>query len=218
LWTPFCDFIRAVRNLRRHRSRRRRFHSWKGSFMMISQAKMINCCRRSLLLMTNALTATLTATRRRISPSSKIITPDHPPDRDHGGPLRTLRMDLRIRRLGVRIPPGAPVFGLVNTDMPSTISLPSRQGLWVIWIEPRSAPGHRAAPGLSSRSTPECAHPTSRSPSGTRSADNEFVSVIVASRLVAAAIPVRPLRPQRPSWPQADNARFAMAPVRSDQR
>jgi hypothetical protein len=39
----------------------------------------------------------------------------------------------------------------------------------------------------------------------------------VASRLVAVAIPVRPLRPQRPSWRQADNARFAM-PCRLDHR
>src|SRR5215213_3353170 len=64
--------------------------------------------------MIDKLTATLTATRWRISPSTKIITHDHPPDRDHGGPSRTLRMDLRIRRLGVRIPPGAPASSLVK--------------------------------------------------------------------------------------------------------
>ena len=44
-----------------------------------------------------ALTATLTATRSTITPSTKIITHDHPPDRDHGGPSRTLLLDLRIR-------------------------------------------------------------------------------------------------------------------------
>jgi hypothetical protein len=60
-------------------------------------------------LMIDELTATLTATRSIISPSTKIITHDHPPDGDHCGPSRTLRMDLRIRRLGVRIPPGAPM-------------------------------------------------------------------------------------------------------------
>jgi hypothetical protein len=64
--------------------------------------------------MIDKLTATLTATRSTISPSTKIITHDHPPDRDHGGPSRTLRMDLRIRRLGVRIPPGAPASSLVK--------------------------------------------------------------------------------------------------------
>jgi hypothetical protein len=39
----------------------------------------------------------LTATGSTISPSTKIIPHDHPPDREHGGPSRTLRMDLRIR-------------------------------------------------------------------------------------------------------------------------
>jgi hypothetical protein len=38
---------------------------------------------------------------------AKIITHDHPPDMDHGGLSWTLRMGLRIRRLGVRISPGA---------------------------------------------------------------------------------------------------------------
>jgi hypothetical protein len=47
--------------------------------------------------MINKLTATLTATRPTISPSTKIITHGHPPERDHGGPPRTLQMDLRIR-------------------------------------------------------------------------------------------------------------------------
>ena len=56
------------------------------------------------------LTATLTATRSTISPSTKIITHNLPPNRNHSGPSRTLRMDLRIRRLGVRISPGAPVW------------------------------------------------------------------------------------------------------------
>jgi hypothetical protein len=46
--------------------------------------------------MINKVTATLTAARWTISPSSKIITHDHLPDRDYGGPSRTLRMDLRI--------------------------------------------------------------------------------------------------------------------------
>jgi hypothetical protein len=64
--------------------------------------------------MIDELTATLTATRSTISPSTKIITHNLPPNRNHGGPSRTLRMDLRIRRLGVRIPPGAPVFPLVK--------------------------------------------------------------------------------------------------------
>jgi hypothetical protein len=57
----------------------------------------------------------LTATRSTISPSTKIITHNLPPNRNHGGPSRTLRMDLRIRRLGVRIPPGAQLFSLVNS-------------------------------------------------------------------------------------------------------
>jgi len=38
-----------------------------------------------------------------------------------------------------------------------------------------------------------------------------LISVVAASRLVAAAISVRPLRPQRPSWPPSRHARFAMA-------
>ena len=46
------------------------------------------------------LTATLTATRSTISPSTKIITHNLPPNRNHGGPSRTLRMDLRIRSFG----------------------------------------------------------------------------------------------------------------------
>src|SRR5829696_10571457 len=64
--------------------------------------------------MIDELTATLTATRSIISPSTKIITHDHPPDTDRDGPSRTLRMCLRIRRLGVRIPPGAPLSPLVS--------------------------------------------------------------------------------------------------------
>jgi hypothetical protein len=48
--------------------------------------------------MIDELTATLTATRSTISPSIKIITHNLPPDRDDGGPSRTLRMDLRTRR------------------------------------------------------------------------------------------------------------------------
>jgi RNA polymerase sigma-70 factor, ECF subfamily len=40
----------------------------------------------------------LTATRSIISPSTKIITHDHPPDTVQDGPSRTLRMDLRITR------------------------------------------------------------------------------------------------------------------------
>jgi hypothetical protein len=64
----------------------------------------------------------LTATRSTINPSTKIITHDHPPDEDHGGPLRTLWMDLRIRRLGVRIPPGAPAFPLVIPLLPTVIA------------------------------------------------------------------------------------------------
>jgi hypothetical protein len=46
--------------------------------------------------MIEELTATLTATRSTISPSTKIITYNLPPSRNHGGPSRTLRMDLRI--------------------------------------------------------------------------------------------------------------------------
>jgi hypothetical protein len=46
--------------------------------------------------MIDELTATLTATRSTISPSTKIITHNLPPNRNHGGPSRTLRMDLRI--------------------------------------------------------------------------------------------------------------------------
>jgi hypothetical protein len=45
-----------------------------------------------------ALTATLTATRSTITPSTKIITRDSTPDRDFCGPSPTLRMDLRIGR------------------------------------------------------------------------------------------------------------------------
>jgi hypothetical protein len=41
------------------------------------------------------LTATLTATRYRISPSTKIITHNHPLDSGHPGLSWTLRMDLR---------------------------------------------------------------------------------------------------------------------------
>ena len=63
--------------------------------------------------MIDELTATLTATRSTISPSTKIITHNLPPNRNHGGPSRTLRMDLRIRRLGFRIPPGAQLFCVV---------------------------------------------------------------------------------------------------------
>jgi hypothetical protein len=65
--------------------------------------------------MIDQLTATLTATQSTISRSTKIITHDPTPERDHGGPPWTLRMDLRIRRLGVRIRPGAPVSPLVRT-------------------------------------------------------------------------------------------------------
>ena len=50
--------------------------------------------------MIDELTATLTATRSTISPSTKIITHNLPPNRNHGGPSRTLRMDLRIRSFG----------------------------------------------------------------------------------------------------------------------
>jgi len=50
--------------------------------------------------MINKLTATLTATRSTISPSTKIITHGSTPDRDLCGPLRTLRMGLRIRSFG----------------------------------------------------------------------------------------------------------------------
>jgi hypothetical protein len=49
--------------------------------------------------MINELTATLTATQSTISPSTKIITHNSTPDRELCGPSRTLRMDLRIRRL-----------------------------------------------------------------------------------------------------------------------
>jgi hypothetical protein len=38
----------------------------------------------------------LTATRSVVSPSTKIITHYHPPDRDRRGSSGTLRMDLRI--------------------------------------------------------------------------------------------------------------------------
>jgi hypothetical protein len=73
-------------------------------------------------------TATLTATRSTISPSTKIITHDSTPDRDHCGPSRTLRMDLRIRRLGVRIPPGAPVFHLVrNISLTEAVTQSARK-------------------------------------------------------------------------------------------
>jgi hypothetical protein len=41
-----------------------------------------------------------------------------------GRPLRTPDRDLRIRRLGVRIPPDAPVFPLVSIHMPSSSGLP----------------------------------------------------------------------------------------------
>src|SRR4029453_2478458 len=47
--------------------------------------------------MIDLLTATLTATRCTISPSTKIITHDPTPDRDHRGQSRTPRMGLRIR-------------------------------------------------------------------------------------------------------------------------
>jgi hypothetical protein len=50
--------------------------------------------------MIDLLTATLTATRWTISRSTKIITHDPTPDRDHRGQSRTPRMGLRIRRLG----------------------------------------------------------------------------------------------------------------------
>ena len=48
--------------------------------------------------MIDELTATLTATRSTISPSTKIITRNLTPNRNHGGPSRTIRMDLRITR------------------------------------------------------------------------------------------------------------------------
>jgi hypothetical protein len=48
--------------------------------------------------MIDKLTATLTATRSTISPSTKIITHDPTPERDRRGPVWTLRMDLRTRR------------------------------------------------------------------------------------------------------------------------
>jgi hypothetical protein len=49
--------------------------------------------------MIDLLTATLTATRWTISPSTKIITHDPTPDRDHRGQSRTPRMGLRIKWL-----------------------------------------------------------------------------------------------------------------------
>jgi hypothetical protein len=62
--------------------------------------------------MIDELTATLTATRSTISPSTKIITHNLPPNRNHGGPSRTLRMDLRICECVVMavlggLPPGS---------------------------------------------------------------------------------------------------------------
>src|SRR5829696_9176115 len=81
--------------------------------------------------MIDELTATLTATRSIISPSTKIITHDHPPDTDRDGPSRTLRMCLRIRRLGVRIPPGAPLSPLVSAL--SCAQPASGPGAGVLW-------------------------------------------------------------------------------------
>ncbi len=62
--------------------------------------------------MINELTVTLTATRSTISPSTKITTDNPTPDRDHRGPSRTLRMDLRICECVVMavlggLPPGS---------------------------------------------------------------------------------------------------------------
>jgi hypothetical protein len=65
-------------------------------------------------------------------------------------------------------------------------------------------PGSSAPSGRSTRVAP----PEVTLTAGTCSAGNELVSVIVASRLAAAAIPVRPWRPQRPLGPQADNGRI----------
>jgi hypothetical protein len=55
----------------------------------------------------------LTATRSTINPSTKIITHDHPPDEDHGGPSRTVRMDLR-NRWSTSLTLGAQVHGQIN--------------------------------------------------------------------------------------------------------
>jgi histone H3/H4 len=55
--------------------------------------------RRLVRYMIDELTATLTATRSTISPSTKIMTHDSTPDSDLCGPSRTLWMDLRLRAL-----------------------------------------------------------------------------------------------------------------------
>src|SRR5829696_1372614 len=88
--------------------------------------------RRDSLVMRDARTATLTATRSTFSSSTKIIMHDHPPDRDHRVPSRTLWMDLRIRRLGVRIPPGAPVSSLVKTFFSRSAKVRCRWALGAI--------------------------------------------------------------------------------------
>jgi hypothetical protein len=60
------------------------------------------------------LTATLTATRLHMASRSRTWARASTRKADLGVRQWTPRADLRIRRLGVRIPPGAPVFSLVN--------------------------------------------------------------------------------------------------------
>jgi len=108
--------------------------------------------------MRDSLTATLTATRVTFSPSTKIITHDHPPERDHRGPSRTLRMDLRIRRLGVRIPPGAPAFPLVRA-----LKSPAEESAGLSLLSPRVTTWKAARPATPCSSNRRC-HPTTVGP------------------------------------------------------
>ena len=61
-----------------------------------AQRGVLGALRTLVRYIIDELTATLTATRSMISPSTKILTHDSTPDRDQRGPSRTLRMDLRI--------------------------------------------------------------------------------------------------------------------------
>jgi hypothetical protein len=56
-------------------------------------------------------------------------------DQGLGGPLGTPDRDLRIRRLGVRIPPGAPAFCLVRAffSRSANIRVRCRRALRAVW-------------------------------------------------------------------------------------